>query len=112
MAESDRISLLGVEIDRVTEPQAIATILRALTEGRGGTVVTPNLDQLRQVTARPELARLLRDADLVVADGMPLVWASRLQGSPLPERVAGSDLVWALSAEAALHGRSLYLLGG
>jgi N-acetylglucosaminyldiphosphoundecaprenol N-acetyl-beta-D-mannosaminyltransferase len=48
----------------------------------------------------------------VVADGMPLVWASRLQGTPLPARVAGSDLVWSLTAEAALRDRSVFLLGG
>jgi N-acetylglucosaminyldiphosphoundecaprenol N-acetyl-beta-D-mannosaminyltransferase len=43
---------------------------------------------------------------------MPLVWASRVQGTPLPERVAGSELVWSLTAEAALRGRSVFLLGG
>jgi N-acetylglucosaminyldiphosphoundecaprenol N-acetyl-beta-D-mannosaminyltransferase len=74
--------------------------------------VTPNLDQLRQLTERAELAELYRQADLVVADGTPLVWASRLQGTPLPERVAGSDLVWSLTAEAALRDRSVFLLGG
>ena len=43
---------------------------------------------------------------------MPLVWASRLQRTPLPERVAGSDLIWSLSAAAAERGRSVFLLGG
>ena len=109
---SGRVRLLGLEIDRVSEADAIATVLGALESGRGGSVVTPNLDHLRQLAHRPELAALLRSADLVVADGMPLVWASRLQGSPLVERVAGSDLVWSLTAEAALRDRSVFLLGG
>jgi N-acetylglucosaminyldiphosphoundecaprenol N-acetyl-beta-D-mannosaminyltransferase len=52
------------------------------------------------------------DADLRVADGMPLVWASRLRGTPLPERVAGSSLVAPLCRRAAREGRSVYLLGG
>jgi N-acetylglucosaminyldiphosphoundecaprenol N-acetyl-beta-D-mannosaminyltransferase len=111
-AATDRIRLLDLELDRVTEAGAIATIVDALAEGRGGVVVTPNLDQLRQLHRRPELAELFAEADLVVADGMPLVWASRLAGAPLPERVAGSDLVWSLTAEAALHARSVFLLGG
>jgi N-acetylglucosaminyldiphosphoundecaprenol N-acetyl-beta-D-mannosaminyltransferase len=111
-ARRDRVRLLGLELDRVSEAGAIATVLDGLAEGRGGFVVTPNLDQLRQLHARPELAELFAQADLVVADGMPLVWASRLQGSPLVERVAGSDLVWSLTAEAALRGRSIFLLGG
>ena len=54
----------------------------------------------------------LDDADLVVADGMPLVWASRLSGTPLPERVAGSSLIWSLSAGLGRDGRSVYVLGG
>jgi N-acetylglucosaminyldiphosphoundecaprenol N-acetyl-beta-D-mannosaminyltransferase len=107
-----RISILGLEIDAVTEAQAIATVLHGLTDGRGGFVVTPNLEQLRQLAARPELAGLFGQADLVVADGMPLVWASRIQGSPLAERVAGSDIVWSLTAEASLRDRSIFLLGG
>jgi N-acetylglucosaminyldiphosphoundecaprenol N-acetyl-beta-D-mannosaminyltransferase len=109
---SRRITLMGLGIDNVTEAEAIATVLRSLDAGRGGSVATPNLDHLRQTARRPELAELVRTADLVVADGMPLVWASRLQGTPLAERVAGSDLVWSLTAEAALRERSVFLLGG
>jgi N-acetylglucosaminyldiphosphoundecaprenol N-acetyl-beta-D-mannosaminyltransferase len=48
----------------------------------------------------------------VVADGMPLVWASRLQGTPLPERVAGSNLAWSASAVAANRRAAVFLLGG
>src|SRR5690606_36667715 len=56
---------------------------------------------------------LVKSADLVVADGMPLIWASRLQGPPLlPERVAGSSMTLALCERAAEQGLSVYLLGG
>src|SRR4029453_11632952 len=55
---------------------------------------------------------LYQGASLVVADGMPLIWASRLQRTPLPERVAGSSLISTLSAGAAARGRSVFLLGG
>lgn len=48
----------------------------------------------------------------MVADGAPLIWASRLQGRPLPARVPGSDLIWSLSAALGRHQRSVYLLGG
>lgn len=107
-----RVRLHGIDIDALTEAETIAGILRRLDEGRGGSVLTANLDHLRQFARRPELRHLLDAADLVVPDGMPLVWASRLQGTPLPERVAGSDLVWSLTAEAALRGRTIFLLGG
>ncbi|WP_239090435.1 WecB/TagA/CpsF family glycosyltransferase [Asanoa iriomotensis] len=54
----------------------------------------------------------LEDATLVVADGMPLVWASRLARNPLPERVTGSNLIWSLSAGLAADARSVFVLGG
>ena len=110
-ARRARVRLMGLEIDCVSESEAIGAIVDALSRGRGGAVITPNLDQLRQLTHRPELAILFRQADLVVPDGMPLVWASRLQGSPLVERVAGSDLVWSLTAEAALRGNERLPVG-
>ena len=106
------VTLCDLDVHRISEAATIGVILRGLDEGRGGSVVTANLDQLRQLVRHSELTSLFRRADLVVADGMPLVWASRLQGEPLPERVAGSDLVWSLTAEAALRDRSVYLLGG
>src|SRR3954468_5041026 len=111
-ADSWRVRLLGLDLDRITEADAIAVIVRGLKDGRGGSVVPANLDVLRKLTHRRELAVLFERADLAVADGMPLVWASRLQGTPLPERIAGSDLVWSLTAEAALRGRTVFLLGG
>lgn len=102
---------MGLAVDSITESELIAHMIGALERGCGGWTVTANLDQLRQLRASTEFARMWAGADLVVADGTPLVWASRLQGTPLPERVAGSDLVWSLTAEAAATDKSVYLLG-
>ena len=107
-----RIDLHGVTLHAVTEQQAIRHILDELASGRGGVVVTPNLDHLRRCVRDLHFGALVAEADLVVADGMPLVWASRIQGTPLPERVAGSNLISTLSAGAAERGRSIFLLGG
>lgn len=106
------IDLCGVNIHAISERQCVAQILRRSTAGRGGVVVTPNLDHLRRCRHDSEFAQLVAQADLVVADGMPLVWASRLQGTPLPGRVAGSDLISSLSGAAAKTGKSIFLLGG
>jgi exopolysaccharide biosynthesis WecB/TagA/CpsF family protein len=106
------IDLCGVNIHAISERQCVAQILRRSTAGRGGVVVTPNLDHLRRCRQDSEFAQLVSQADLVVADGMPLVWASRLQGTPLPGRVAGSDLISSLSAAAAKTGKTVFLLGG
>jgi N-acetylglucosaminyldiphosphoundecaprenol N-acetyl-beta-D-mannosaminyltransferase len=90
----------------------VSHVFDALAAGFGGWLVTANVDFAQRAQTDPECAALYSDADLMVADGAPLVWASRLAGVPVPERVAGSDLVWLLAARAAEEGRSLYLLGG
>lgn len=74
--------------------------------------VTANVDHLVRFARDPSVRDLYTNADLVVADGMPVIWASRFLGRKLPERVAGSDLFPALSARAAAENLSIYLLGG
>jgi N-acetylglucosaminyldiphosphoundecaprenol N-acetyl-beta-D-mannosaminyltransferase len=107
-----RVELMDMPIDPLTQGEALGSIIGALARGEGGWVITPNLDHLRTYRRRPELRRHFREADLVMADGMPLVWASRLQDTPLPERVAGSDLIWSLTRGAARLGAPLFLVGG
>lgn len=107
-----RISLMGMQIDDVTEGQVVSTIGDSLSHGRGGWVITPNLEHLRRYRKDVMLQGFFDQADLVLADGMPLVWASKLKGTPLPARVAGSDLIWSLSMEAARRGRSIFIVGG
>ena len=106
-----RVLLGGVEMDAITEEGCIEHIFTALEAGRGGTMVRPNLDHLRHCWRQEGFAQLLSSADLVVAEGMPLLWASRLQGTPLPQRVMGSDLIWNLAAAAQAAGRSIFLVG-
>lgn len=104
--------LSGWPFAAVTEDQCVSYILREIREDRGGWVVTANLDLLRRLVRDGDFAALCGQASFIVADGMPLIWASWIQGSPLPERVAGSSLISALSAGAAKHACSVFLLGG
>jgi N-acetylglucosaminyldiphosphoundecaprenol N-acetyl-beta-D-mannosaminyltransferase len=106
------IELCGVNVHAVTEARCVELVMSALDAGRGGWVVTPNLDHLRRLVREKAFFELCARADLRVADGMPLLWASKLQRTPLPERVAGSNLIWSVSRAAAERGKSLYLLGG
>jgi N-acetylglucosaminyldiphosphoundecaprenol N-acetyl-beta-D-mannosaminyltransferase len=106
------IELDGLAIDAVTEAEAIAHVLRELRAGRGGRLGTLNTDIFRAARRDPEMNRLIAGSSLLVADGMPVVWAARLQGTPLPERVTGASLVLSLSRAAARERRSVYLLGG
>jgi N-acetylglucosaminyldiphosphoundecaprenol N-acetyl-beta-D-mannosaminyltransferase len=108
----DRVHLDGTGIDRITEDEVVAVVREAIAAGRGGRIITPNVDVLRQAQVDERVRRYLDDADLIVADGMPLVWASKLSGAPLPERVAGSSLIWSLSAGLGRDGRSIFVVGG
>jgi N-acetylglucosaminyldiphosphoundecaprenol N-acetyl-beta-D-mannosaminyltransferase len=111
-AREERVALMGVEIDRLNESETIAVALDRLREDVGGWICPTNLDVLRQCVESEEIRELVRTADVVVADGMPLVWASRLAGRPLPGRVAGSSLIETLPREAAAAGATVFLLGG
>lgn len=104
--------LSGIPFDPVTEPEAIAHIVESVKNGQGGWVATPNIDILRVAAREPALHDLLASAPLVVADGMPLVWATRLQGDPLPGVVTGSSMIFSVTEAAARHNLSVYLLGG
>lgn len=106
------IVLMGIGVDRVTEQQAGAFVLDQLESGIGGRVTTPNLDILRICATDPEMRAAVNASDLVVADGTPLIWASRLAAMPLPERVAGSSLLFSISGLAAERAASIFLLGG
>lgn len=111
---NDRVKMFGCHIDRVRMPEAVARVyeLIAAPDVRCRYVVTPNVDHVVMLEEHAGLRRAYDDADLIVADGMPVVLASRLLGRPLPERVTGTDLVIALLAAAAEHGGlRVFLLG-
>src|SRR5256885_17267982 len=101
------VELAGVAFHALTEEETVDRVRGALAQGAGGRILTPNADILRQ-----DPAPYPADASLVVADGMPLVWARRLAGRPLPERVPRSSPVWSLSpARSAGRPAAVLLLG-
>ena len=106
------IAMLGVPFDNVTTEETLRIIEGMIASKRPHYLATANVDFVVQATHDLELHRILTDADLVLCDGMPLVWASRLLGNGLPERVAGSDLVPALLELAEQKGYRVFFLGG
>lgn len=107
--------VLGVPVDNLTMDEALARcdefVAVGRATGRTHQIATVNADFVVNSLHDPELRRILQEADMATADGMPLVWASRLLGGPLPGRVTGADLVPALAARAAEKGYSIYFLG-
>lgn len=105
------IAILGVPFDNVSTAETIEAINRMVASRQPHYLVTANVDFLVQAQEDVELRRILFDAHLVLCDGTPLVWASRLLGNPLLERVAGADLVPLLLRVAAEKGYRIFFLG-
>jgi N-acetylglucosaminyldiphosphoundecaprenol N-acetyl-beta-D-mannosaminyltransferase len=114
MSNNRMVRLFGIGIDALRMDEAVARVLTWLNGPPAGCryVVTPNVDHTLLFQQSEEFRRVYDDAGLVLADGMPVVVASRLLRRPLPERVTGADLVPALF-EAAVPARPMrvYLLG-
>jgi N-acetylglucosaminyldiphosphoundecaprenol N-acetyl-beta-D-mannosaminyltransferase len=111
-APAPTISIMGLPFHRLDRRAVINAFQEGARAGNGGWIATPNLDILRQFRAGGESQELILGAGHRVADGLPIVWASRLAGTPLPERVPGSDLVLSLPEAAESAGLSVFLLGG
>jgi N-acetylglucosaminyldiphosphoundecaprenol N-acetyl-beta-D-mannosaminyltransferase len=104
--------LFGMTLARLGVQGTLDHMFSQLGRARGGWLVTANLDFLRRHVKDPQARALYDQADVSVADGMPLVWAARLQGDQIPERVAGSSMAALIAQRAAAENRSLYFLGG
>jgi N-acetylglucosaminyldiphosphoundecaprenol N-acetyl-beta-D-mannosaminyltransferase len=105
------VAILGVPFDPLTIREAVDRIENMIASRKSHYLATANVDFVVQAQSDVELRRILFDAHLVLCDGTPVLWASRLLGRPLPERVAGSDLVPKLIEVAAKKGYRIYLLG-
>lgn len=106
-----RVAVAGILVDRVDQETAVAALEGFLADGQSHQVVTVNADFIRLARNDPSFQSLLNGADLAVADGMPVVWLSRLGGEPLPARVAGIELLEESCRLAAQAGVGIYLLG-
>jgi N-acetylglucosaminyldiphosphoundecaprenol N-acetyl-beta-D-mannosaminyltransferase len=115
----DRVTIAGVGFDPLTENDVVTHVRDSLARGDGGRIITPNIDILRQAVLDPGVRAMIGDATLVVADGMPLIWASRFADRRaragvrgLPDRITGASLIWSLCGACAEDGRRVYFVGG
>jgi N-acetylglucosaminyldiphosphoundecaprenol N-acetyl-beta-D-mannosaminyltransferase len=103
--------LYGVSVDPLTMDETVEAVRRFLTCGALHQHVCLNAAKVVELDRRPELAAAIEQCSLVSVDGQAVVWASRLLGNPVPERVAGIDLFERLLADAAHSRHSVFLLG-
>lgn len=110
-ASRRRVRVLDIEVDRVTTKDVVRQV-RAFTEsGVTHQIITANVDFVMLARDDREFRDIINGASLCVADGMPLVWAARLLGYPLPERVNGTNLMYALCREGQARYYRFFLLG-
>jgi len=105
------VFILGVRVDAVTMRQTLAWIEAAVAERQPRQICTANPEFIMTARRDPEFRQVLNRADLVLPDGVGLLWAARQRGRRLPERVAGSDLIYRLAELAGQHGWRVYFLG-
>jgi N-acetylglucosaminyldiphosphoundecaprenol N-acetyl-beta-D-mannosaminyltransferase len=111
MSTDTDVKILGVRVHGVALSAALERIEGFIRAGTPHQVCVANVWTTVLMQSDPELLRINNSADLVVADGMPLAWVSRLFGNPLPERISGSDLFHGFHEIAFSKGYKVFLLG-
>lgn len=109
----DKVTIFGVDVDRVTMDGAVSLVADWLSGDTTGHVIfTPNSEIIMAAKKDPAFCALLNTADLVTPDGIGVVKAAKILGNPLPERVGGFDLTSRVIESMGKTGGSLFILGG
>ena len=106
-----RIQFMNIEIDNLTMDGALEEINRLIEENKQAYVVTPNVDHIVQLESGGSLCEVYKHANLILTDGKPLLWIAKWYGTPIKEKISGSDLFPQLCKMAAEKGHKMFFLG-
>ena len=106
-----RLKFMNTEIDNLTMQEALQVINSIIQENKNAYVVTPNVDHIVQLETNKELQDVYANASLILADGKPLIWIAKWYGTPIKEKISGSDLFPLLCDMAAKKGYKMFFLG-
>jgi N-acetylglucosaminyldiphosphoundecaprenol N-acetyl-beta-D-mannosaminyltransferase len=106
-----RSEVLGAPVDRLELDQFIEAISQTLKEDKSCFVVTLNPEMLYCAQGQCELMDIIKSADLITPDGVGIVWACKMAGQPVPERVTGIDLMMKLLEHSGASGWRIFFLG-
>ena len=106
-----RVEILGVAFDNITMDEAVERAVALMAQPGPHLVVTPNAEIVQLAEKDEEFSRIIAGADLVIPDGVGVIYASRILGRPLKGRVPGVDFAAALMDRMAAEGKKLFLLG-
>lgn len=108
----EKQALLNTFINNVTMSETVEAIEQMIAADKKSYVVAINVDVVMKIEADPYLKKIVDDADMVLVDGKPLVWISKLHEKPLKAKISGSDLVPLLCEISAKKGYSIFIIGG
>ncbi len=106
-----RMKFMNTEIDNLTMTETLQAIDQLIQESRSAYVVTPNVDHIVQLEMNKELRDAYANASLILTDGKPLLWIAKWYGTPIKEKISGSDLFPLLCDMAAKKGYKMFFLG-
>jgi len=108
---SERIEMMGCLIDNLSMEETLGRVEEFIQSGQPHQHVVVNIDKIVKANKNPDLRRIINECALISVDGVPVIWASRLLGRPLKERVNGTDLFELLVARSAAKGWRVFFLG-
>ena len=103
-----RIKFMNTEIDNLTMQEALEAIDKLIQERKSAYVVTPNVDHIVQLETNKELQAVYANASLILTDGKPLLWIAKWYGTPIKEKISGSDLFPLLCKMASEKGYKMF----
>lgn len=107
----NEIKILGVKVNNTTIPETIKILENFILSGKSHQIVTLNPEIVISAQKNPEIKEIINNAELVIPDGIGLLWATKITGQKLNERIAGIDLVYKLTDLATKKNHSIYFLG-
>lgn len=106
-----RMRFMNSYVDNCTKREAIEHIEKCIQERKIGHVITPNVDQIIRMEKDEYFRKICNNAELLLVDGTPLLWIAKWYGTPIEEKICGSDLVPELCEIAAKKGYKVFFLG-
>ena len=106
-----RMKFMNTEIDNLTMQETLQAIDQLIQANKSAYVVTPNVDHIVQLETNKELQAVYKNASLILTDGKPLLWIANWYGTPIKEKISGSDLFPLLCKMAAEKGYKMFFLG-
>ena len=106
-----RMKFMNTEIDNLTMDETLQAIDQLIQEDKNAYVVTPNVDHIVQLETSKELQDVYNNASLILTDGKPLLWIAKWYGTPIKEKLSGSDLFPLLCDMSAKKGYRMFFLG-